>query len=181
MLRSFATEWNQTPVFIGFLRESRRREILHRPRLRLFILNLLRREVEIVARVYRAIFDPFLHCRLTIRHCPLLSPIHPRRNSLQQHSRPSPSIIYHFETSKMLLSTPVLEKFHPQSLQSQAQAPGSWNSATILNCCDAFGKFSECPVDDSRNSRCESNCKSRGTIDIIHCRDKCEFLVKFRK
>lgn len=123
--RSFAREWNQTPVFAGFLRESRRREILHRPRLRLFILNLPRREVEIVARVYRAIFDPFLHRRLTIRRCPLLSPIHPRRNSLQQHSRPSPSIIYHFETSKMLLSTSVLEKFHPQSSQSQTQAPGS--------------------------------------------------------
>lgn len=41
--RSFAREWNQTLVFAGFLRESRRREILHRPRLRLFILNLPRR------------------------------------------------------------------------------------------------------------------------------------------
>jgi len=93
--------------------------------------------VEIVARVYRAIFDPFLRRRLTTRCIPPSPPPRRRRrfsfpfplpaasscrNSLQQHSRPSPSIIYHFETSKMLLSTSALEKFHPQSLQRLGSA-----------------------------------------------------------
>lgn len=90
-------------------RISRRREILHRPRLRLFILNLPRRGGN---------RGTSLPCNFRSFSPP--SPSHrPRRNSLQQHSRPSPSIIYHFETSKMLLSAPVLEKFHPQSLRAR--------------------------------------------------------------
>lgn len=40
------------------------------------LFSIYRAEVEIVARVYRAIFDPFLHCRFTIRCIPLLPP-HP--------------------------------------------------------------------------------------------------------
>lgn len=69
--------------------------------------------------LFSTVVSPPAASRCCPLHAPLFSPSYPRRNSLQQHSRPSPSIIYHFETSKMLLSAPVLEKFHPQSLQSR--------------------------------------------------------------
>lgn len=83
------------------------------------LFSIYRAEVEIVARVYRAIFDPFLRRLVSVIRCvPARRRTTTRRwsspNPSQQpaatHSRPSSSIIYHFEKSKMLLSARVCSK-----------------------------------------------------------------------
>jgi len=73
-------KWNQTPVLAGFFRESRRRNT--RPRLCTCLFSIYRAKVEIVARVYRAIFDPFLRRRLTTRCIPPSPPPRRRRRGV---------------------------------------------------------------------------------------------------
>lgn len=106
-------------------------KILHRPRLRLFILNLPRRGGNRGTSLpcnFRSLSSPS-RLRHSLRpgaaphnDTPLVLS-NPSQQPAATHSRPSSSIIYHFEKSKMLLSARVCSKNFIRSPSGPSPAP----------------------------------------------------------
>lgn len=105
-------------------------------------------------------------------HHPPLPPSFAHLPSSQQPAATLPSVTLHYLPLRNVEDA----SFHSSARKISsavslvlAQAPGSWNSATILNCYNAF-ENSASVLQMIRNSRCKSNCKYRNAIDIIHCK-----------
>lgn len=101
-------------------------------------------------------------------HHPLLPPSFAHPPSSQQPAATLPSVTLHYLPLRNVEDASF--HFGARKISSAVspvptQAPGSWNSVTILNCCDTFGNPpSVLPM--VRDSRCELNCKYCVTIDI---------------
>lgn len=104
-------------------------------------------------------------------HHPPLPPSFAHPPSLQQPAATLPSVTLHYLPLRNVEDA----SFHSGARKISSavspvpiQAPDSWNSVTILNCCDALENFPSVLL-MIRDSRCELNCKSHGTINITHC------------
>lgn len=100
-------------------------------------------------------------------------PIH-LPSSSQQPAATLPSVTLHYLPLRNVEDASFhsgARKISPAVSLAPTQAPDSWNSATILNCYDAFGNFSHV-LSMIRDSRFESNCKFRDTVDIVHYKSR---------